>query len=319
MAIFRQGKRVGPFDIRIGLPRGREYENLNKPKPESLDTAINRFRAGISKNGGLAKPSKFSVRFQLPASLEKLSSSTSNLPDLKQSGDQSVFEGGPPSVTQSGSRARQNYTVQQAMGQDITMMCQKITMPERTFNASPFRTRYGPVTQYPTGVQYGSITATFYADKFLRQRSYFELWQSAMYDHVTNNFNFYDEYVTPLDIFQLGEYESKNDTSHITYGVRLFEAYPVIIGAVNYDYAALDQIQTFDVTFNFRLWLNFAVDVDASGKVAGLTTGEISRQGGFLASLPPSLRTAARDAIGSIKRSIPIGRVTGGKLFPPFV
>ena len=27
MAIFRQGKRVGPFDIRIGLPRGREYEN----------------------------------------------------------------------------------------------------------------------------------------------------------------------------------------------------------------------------------------------------------------------------------------------------
>ena len=140
-----------------------------------------------------------------------------------------------------------------------------------------------------------------------------------MYDHVTNNFNFYDEYVTPLDIFQLGEYESKNDTSHITYGVRLFEAYPVIIGAVNYDYAALDQIQTFDVTFNFRLWLNFAVDVDASGKVAGLTTGEISRQGGFLASLPPTLRTVARDAIGSIKRSIPIGRVTGGKLFPPFI
>ena len=30
-------------------------------------------------------------------------------------------------------------------------------------------------------------------------------------------------------------------------------------------------------------------------------------------------RTAARDAIGSIKRSIPIGRVTGGKLFPPFI
>ena len=32
MAIFRQGKRVGPFDIRIGLPRGREYENLIKSK-----------------------------------------------------------------------------------------------------------------------------------------------------------------------------------------------------------------------------------------------------------------------------------------------
>ena len=28
MAIFRQGKRVGPFDIRLGLPRGREYDNI---------------------------------------------------------------------------------------------------------------------------------------------------------------------------------------------------------------------------------------------------------------------------------------------------
>ena len=28
MAIFRGGKRVGPFDIRIGLPRGREYDNI---------------------------------------------------------------------------------------------------------------------------------------------------------------------------------------------------------------------------------------------------------------------------------------------------
>ena len=28
MAIFRQGKRVGPFDIRLGLPRGKEYDNI---------------------------------------------------------------------------------------------------------------------------------------------------------------------------------------------------------------------------------------------------------------------------------------------------
>ena len=26
MAIFRGGKRVGPFDIRLGLSRGREYD-----------------------------------------------------------------------------------------------------------------------------------------------------------------------------------------------------------------------------------------------------------------------------------------------------
>ena len=28
MAIFRLGKRVGPFDIRLGLSRGKEYDNI---------------------------------------------------------------------------------------------------------------------------------------------------------------------------------------------------------------------------------------------------------------------------------------------------
>ena len=37
------------------------------------------------------------------------------------------------------------------------------------------------------------ITLSFYADKFLRQRSFFELWQKRCYD-LTNNVHFYDEY-----------------------------------------------------------------------------------------------------------------------------
>ena len=31
MAIFRGGKRVGPFDIRIGWPRGKEDTQGKKP------------------------------------------------------------------------------------------------------------------------------------------------------------------------------------------------------------------------------------------------------------------------------------------------
>ena len=40
MAIFRAGKRVGPFDIRVGFPRDRSYDridypaNYTKPNPE---------------------------------------------------------------------------------------------------------------------------------------------------------------------------------------------------------------------------------------------------------------------------------------------
>jgi len=35
--------------------------------------------------------------------------------------------------------------------------------------------------------------------------------------------------------------------------------------------------------------------------------------------LPPELRRAGRDAVNVIKQRVPIGAVTGGKVFPPFL
>jgi hypothetical protein len=70
MAIFRGGKRLGPFDLRIGLPRGREYDNIpGDPRLQQRanpETTINRFRAAISKGEGVARPSRFLVRVNLP-------------------------------------------------------------------------------------------------------------------------------------------------------------------------------------------------------------------------------------------------------------
>ena len=69
MAIFRGGKRVGPFDIRIGLPRGTEYDNIpgdprlkQRANPE---TTLNRFRSAISKAEGVARNTRFIVNISL--------------------------------------------------------------------------------------------------------------------------------------------------------------------------------------------------------------------------------------------------------------
>jgi len=40
--------------------------------------------------------------------------------------------------------------------------------------------------------------------------------------------------------------------------------------------------------------------------------------GGIFSSLPPELRRTGRGVLNQLKRSIPIGRVFGGKIFPPF-
>jgi hypothetical protein len=40
--------------------------------------------------------------------------------------------------------------------------------------------------------------------------------------------------------------------------------------------------------------------------------------GGLLGKLPPELRRAGRGVIEDLRRRIPIGRATGGRVFPPF-
>ena len=40
--------------------------------------------------------------------------------------------------------------------------------------------------------------------------------------------------------------------------------------------------------------------------------------GGILSKLPPELKRAGRDILQTTRRNLPIGRVTGGRLFPPF-
>jgi len=35
--------------------------------------------------------------------------------------------------------------------------------------------------------------------------------------------------------------------------------------------------------------------------------------------MPPEIRRAGRDVLQTAKRNLPIGRVTGGKVFPPFL
>ena len=42
---------------------------------------------------------------------------------------------------------------------------------------------------------------------------------------------------------------------------------------------------------------------------------EIRRLKGLL---PPELQRAGRDILQTTRRNLPIGRVTGGRLFPPF-
>ena len=313
MAIFRGGKRLGPFDIRLGIPRGREYDNIpgdprikQRANPE---TTINRFRSAIAKGEGVARNTRFLVNIQLPKGGA-----------LKEAISPLFFgadEAGQEVSGATGQKLGDTLSYEKDLAPTVALMCTNITMPGRTINTSPYRIAGAPY-KYPTQVQYTDINATFIGDKFLRLRTFFEAWQNIIYNNQTGMFNFYDEYVSPLDIFQLGQFEGLNDRDSATYGIRLRECFPTAINQIQYDAGAQNQFVAIEVTFAYRDWLNFNLDIDSTGKVGGLSSGEVKAGGGIFSSLPPELRRTGRGVLNQLKRSIPIGRVFGGKIFPPF-
>ena len=311
MAILRGGKRIGNYDIRIGLPRDRSLDNVNADerlgrKPGgNPETTINRFIAEINQGEGVARPTRYLVVIQPPQKL------------LTNEYDDNYFTG----------TSNNNDMESATMKRNVGMMCNKVTLPNRDVNTTDHRV-YGPARQMPYAYSYsGQIECSFYGDKFLRQRTFFENWQKKIFSNVTHHMDFYDNYVGTMDIYQLGSFSAEQDRDRTTYAVRLYEVYPQTVGSIDYSYGATDQAVNIPITLNFRTWKNLTID-QIDGATVGQAFGEVPTIkpspefglfGGILNRLPPEIRRAGRDILQTTRRNLPIGRVTGGKVFPPFL
>ena len=320
MAILRGGRRIGNFDIRLGIPRDTSLEDVAGDAQKRLggsgkfyggntESTVNRFIAELGQGEGVARPNRFLVIFNPPEKYK-----------LGPVGIKQTSFGPPP-------HQRFEQYNQSDLKRNVGMMCNKVTMPSRDINSTAHQI-YGPRREIPYSYSFsGQIEMNFYGDKFLRQRVFFEEWQKLIYDLGTHDMNFYDDYVGSVDILQLGQYAGRGGRDDTTYGVRLYEVYPATIGSIDYDYGQNDSGVNVPVTFNFRSWYNLT-----SGEISNLTIGQslgdvpefkaskdFGLFSGILNKLPPELRRTGRDVLNQVKRATPIGKLTGGRVFPPFL
>ena len=261
MAVLRGGRRIGNFDIRLGLPRDKSLVDVAKDprlqrRPGGSGT-INRFLAQVNQGEGFARTNRYIVRINPPARVF----------DNPYAGDFDMTPGN-------------NDLESKTLIENIDMMCNKVTMPNRDVNTQTNRT-YGPARRMPYAYSYsGEIELSFYGDKFLRQRLFFENWQKKLFSMDSHNMKYYDSYVGSMDIYQLGQFdvETENvvqdgppnrtrkvpkqqiDNASVTYGVRLFEVYPQVIGSYDYTYGSENEQVIVPVTLNFRTWANLTID-----------------------------------------------------------
>ena len=315
MAILRGGTRIFGQDIRIGLPRDntltrggilKRAAELPGKSIGASESTIGRFMANIGQGEGMARPTRYLVRFNMP---NKIVISNSNV---------------GPAIAKQGI----NNVGGQELARTVGMMCESIEMPERSVTTAD-EFIYGPKRQMPIGYNFpGTVELSVYGDKFLRQRMFFESWQKMIFDIDSHNMNYYDEYTGSVDIMQLGSFESDNDRDRVTYMVRLYECYPSTIGSYDYSYNSVNEIVKLPITLTYRNWRNLGLD-QVNNFSVGKSFGTLPNIkpspgfgglfGGILNRLPPELKRAGAQVVNTAKRNLPIGRVTGGKVFPPFL
>ena len=310
MAILRGGRRIFGQDIRIGLPRDKSLVDIAKDprlqrRPGGTGT-INRFIAQVNQGEGFSRTNRFIVRINPPA---------------REFIDE--FDMTP------GNNDLESLT----MIENIDMMCNSVVLPSRDINTAN-HLMYGPSREMPFAYAYSkSVEINVWADKFFRQRMFFENWQKKIMNIKTHHMNYYDNYIGSMDIFQLGQFdiEQENrsyqvDNASVTYAVRLHEVYPQTIGSINYNSGSENEIVNLPITLNFRNWSNLTID-QVNNATVGQAQGDVptikaSKDfglfSGILGKLPPELQRAGRDVLQTTRRNLPIGRITGGRAFPPF-
>ena len=329
MAIFRAGKRVGPFDIRGGISRG-DYKSSAYHKTDrdprfkmqaNTENTIGRFRAAMNSAEGFARPSRFAVRIFPPSSLNETirnANATTNADGVTY--DNEMYNGSGQVAGLVGGGVMNQLT--QSIGRQVNIMCDTVTMPGVDLQTQQVQYGSEPERNQVTSHGFaGNITATFYADKYLRERQFFELWQKHAVNTISHKANYYDNYIGKMHIYQLGA-DSEVDRDMPVYAIEAVDVYPEKIGNIDYSYSASNQVTKITIEFSYKQWFNMGIE-SAQGLEFGhslQTAANIkARTPGLFGKLPPSLQRAGKDIFQQGRTVLnPIGRIFKGKVFPPF-
>ena len=327
MAIFRAGKRIGPFDIRGGISRG-DYKSSAYNKTDrdprfkqraNTDNTIGRFRAAMASAEGYARPNKFAIRLFPPTSLLseiKMQNATTNRDGRTL--DNEMYNGSGQ-VKEATAGVLRNLT--QTIGRQVNIHCDSVSMPGRDLQSTPIKYGTDVERDMVTGHGFaGNIEATFYADKYMRERQFMEYWQNLAVDPISHTAGYYDDYVGKMHIYQLGS-DSEVNRDMPTYAIEALDVYPTTIGPVEYSYGKSNEIARVTVGFAYKQWRNMGTETQGIDYGHSMQTAANikARTPGLLDRLPPDLRRAGKDIFQQGRTVLnPIGRIFGGKVFPPF-
>ena len=286
----------------------------------NTDNTIGRFRSAMASAEGYARPSRFAIRVFPPTNLAQQVGASNTATYMNgQVQNRSVAYEGPRN--QYPVQGKYMNDLMSTYGRQVNIHCDSITMPAKSMDTQDVQYGSEPVrSMVQTHTFPGTIDATFYADKYMRERQFFEAWQKMCVGEHTHKANYYDNYIGKMHIYQLGA-DNEQNRDRPTYAVEAMEVYPTTIGAIEYSCAKSDEVMKISISFAYKYWRNMGSTTQglSFGKHTQTPADVKAKNTGLFGMLPPELQRMGRDIFGQARTVWnPVGRIFKGKVFPPF-
>lgn len=148
----------------------------------------------------------------------------------------------------------------------VQIFCHTCQLPMRGLMTFEHKTHVGPPYKAPYSSSYEPVTFTFYADSNMNTRRYFDEWQQEVNNSWSNTNNYMNNFKGEIKITTL------NQEGNERYSVKLHDAYPLNIGAVDLSYSQNNALTNVSVTISYRIWeasTNGGYDSNISSKMFG--------------------------------------------------
>lgn len=138
---------------------------------------------------------------------------------------------------------------------NLALRLQSVAFPGKNITTTEDTNVYGPSYEVAQGLSYAdSITMTFLLDNTHAEKEVFNEWQDIIVDPTTYDLEYYKNYTTNFECFQLDEKDRK------TAGIELVEVFPKTVNPIEYSQDANNAIIKISVDFAFREWIPLECD-----------------------------------------------------------
>jgi hypothetical protein len=137
-------------------------------------------------------------------------------------------------------------------GRSLSMRCESVDMPGRTFATTDRKMGSAPVEKMPYQTTYGESTFTFIVSDNMNEKIFFDAWMELINPTTDFNFQYKTNYAVDISINQY------DVTNNLTYAAVLKDAYPLLVNQLDMQWGS-DGYHKLTVQFSYRQWNNNTV------------------------------------------------------------